>query len=427
MPADEFDSKLPSATPAAAQPRPQGPRVPTLCRLVCQAFEAFLGDRTDDPRMPGLIPRTMIGPWWNAVTALCGDELVRFELRLKTIIGTGEFEDADQLAQDLQKAAIGWNLSVLAALERPSADPSIAALAADPLLVADIREVARIMPMAALLKSQLALTFSLLAEDGQMEGRRIYDLSPETVALLRQQYAQFAERVGADAAYFALALVNRMVRPWQILLVARALGWRPHERGARYAEFDAVAQRLVLELKRLAGEIVTLTHREDFAGFMPAARSTIIRYFDEVEGLIETFGPAFTGQGDASWNTLSETHTVLAAALDRCFVDRLTALVLRADEPDGEPAVAAAESLACVIDHGPRYGFAAEARECRARVGTAIEAKAGAMIAELQATPTAGAQARSQRMLRVIEIALKDGQGAQLARRLRMARQVSAA
>ncbi|MDE2166017.1 MAG: hypothetical protein KGJ66_06745 [Alphaproteobacteria bacterium] len=425
MAADEFASKVPSA-PAAA-PRPQGPRVPTLCRLICQAFEAFLGDRIDNPRMPGLIPRAMIAPWWNAITALCGDELVRFELKLKTIIGTGEFEEADQLAQDLQKAAIGWNLSVLAAIEQASTEPSVAALTADPLLVADIREVARILPMAGLLKSQLALTFSLLAEDGQMEGRRIYDLSADAVALLRQQYAQFAERVGAEAGYFALALVNRMMRPWQILLVARAIGWRPHEPGSRYAEFDTVAQRLVLELKRLSGEIAALTRREDLAGVAPAIRTTVVRYFDEVEGVIETFGPAFTGQGDAAWNTLGETRAVLAALLDRRFVDRLVKLVLRADEPDGESAIVAAGILASAIEHGPRYGFAGEARDCRARVGVAIEAKAGAMIAELRNTPTTDGQARSQAMLRVIETVLKDAAGVQLARNLRMARQVSAA
>lgn len=377
--------------------------------------------------MPGLIPRAMIAPWWDAVTALCGDELARFELRLKTIIGTGEFEEADHLAQDLQKSAIGWNLSVLATIDHPPTHPSIAALAADPLLVADVREVARILPMAALLRSQLSLTFSLLAEDGQMEGRRIYDLSSDTVRLLSQQYAQFSERVGADAAYFALALVNRMVRPWQILLVARALAWRPHEPSSRYAEFDVVAQRLVLDLKRLAGEIAALARQEDLAGFVPVIKSMIVRYFDEVEGLIETFGPAFTGQGDTSWNTLSETRAVLAAMLDRGFADRLTALVLRADEPDGESAVPAAEILALVIEQGPRYGFAAEARDCRDRTRTAIEAKAAAILAALQTAPSADMQARSYAMLRVIEIVLKDPPGVQLARNLRMARQVSAA
>lgn len=164
MPANDTDFELSNANSAAAASRPNGPRVPTLCRLVCQTFEAFLTDGVDDPRLPGLIPRAMIGPWWNAITALCADELVRFERRLKTIIGTGDFEEADQLAVELQRAAISWNLNVLAAIEHPPSHPAIAALAADPLLVADIREVARILPIGVPLQSQLALTFSLLAD-----------------------------------------------------------------------------------------------------------------------------------------------------------------------------------------------------------------------------------------------------------------------
>jgi len=427
VPADNIEPELPSATPAAAAPRPNGPRVPTLCRLVCQAFEAFLSDRPDDPHVPGLIPRTMIGPWWNAITALCADELVRFEVKLKTIIGTGEFEEADPLAVDLQKAAIGWNRRVLAAIDQPASHPAIAAVAADPLLVDDIREIARILPIAPLLKSQLALTFSLLAEDGQMEGRRIYDLSGDTIAMLRQQYARFAERAGADAAYFALAVLNRMLRPWQILLVGRALAWQPHEAGSRYAEFDVVARRLMLELKRMAREIAALAHHDDLAGFMPVIKSMTAHYFDEVNGMIGTFGPAFTGGGDASWNTLTETRAVLTAAFGRAFIDRVAALVLRADESDGAPAIPAAEFLAIIVENGPLYGFAGEARDCRERLGREVETKAGAIIATLQTTPSPGNQTQAYAMLRVAEIMFKDAQGRQLARNLRMARQTSAA
>lgn len=427
MPADDTDSELSNANSAAAAPRPNGPRVPTLCRLVCQAFEAFLTDRVDDPRLPGLIPRAMIGPWWNAITALCADELVRFERRLKTIIGTGDFEEADQLAVELQRAAIGWNLNVLAAIEHSPSHPAIAAAAADPLLVADIREVARILPIGVPLQSQLALTFSLLAEDGQMEGRRIFDLSNDSIAMLRQQYQTFAEVIGADAGYFALALVNRMTRPWQILLVARALAWRPRDPSSRYAEFDAVTRRLTLELRRIAGEIAELTRANDVAANMPAIKAMAARYFDGVDGLVGTFGPALTGGGDSAWNALSEARTVLAAAFDMTFNDRIAALVMRADDGDTELAIPAAEVLAIIIECGPRYGFVNEARECRDRLAQAIEAKVGTIISALQTASAAVTQARIYAMLRVIEILFKDTPGAQLARNLRMARQVSAA
>ena len=428
MPADDIDSELSSANSAAPAPRPSGPRVPTLCRLVCQAFEAFLTDRADDPRLPGLIPRAMIGPWWNAVAALCADELVRFERRLKTIIGTGDFEEADQLAIELQRAAIGWNVRVLAAVQQQSADPAIGAIAADALLIEDVREVSRILAIAAPLRSQLALTHSLLAEDGQMEGRRIFDLSKDTVAMLRQQYQTFAEVIGADAIYFALALTNQMLRPWQIMLVARTLAWRPRDQRSRFPEFDTLARRLIMELKRTAGDIAALTRKDDIAGQMSTIKNLTAGYFDGVDGLIGAFGPALASPDDEAWNAPGEAHTVLAAAFDRAFDERAADLVLRADDDAGsETALAAAELLGVVIENGPRYGFADDARECRARLGRAIETKANALVAELQSAPSPAAQQRFYALLRVIEAMFKDSEGVQLARNLRMSRQVSAA
>lgn len=140
--------------------------------------------------------------------------------------------------------------------------------------------------IAAPLRSQLALTRSPMAEDGQMEGRRIFDLSKDTVAMLRQQYQTFAEVIGADAIYFALALANQMLRPWQIMLVARTLAWRPHDQRSRYPEFDTLAQRLILELKRTAGEIAAPTLKDDIAGQIPMIKNLTVGYFDGVDGLI---------------------------------------------------------------------------------------------------------------------------------------------
>ena len=428
MPANDSHPEPANASPASAPVRPSGPRVPTLCRLVCQAFEAFLANRADNPRLPGLIPRSMIVPWWDAITALCADELARFEQRLKTIIGTGEFEEADQLAVELQRAAIGWNIRVLTAVQQPSTIPAIAAVAADKLLIEDIREVARILAIAAPLRSQLALTHSLMAEDGQMEGRRIFDLSKDTAAMLRQQYQTFAEVIGADAIYFALALANQMLRPWQIILVARTLAWRPRDQRSRYPEFDTLAQRLILELKRTAGEIAALTRKDDIAGPMSTIKNLTVGYFDGVDGLIGAFGPALANADDAAWNAPGEAHTVLAAAFDRAFNERAAGLVLRADDEAGsETALAAAEFLGVVIENGPRYGFANEARECRARLGSAIETKANTVAAEIQSAPNPATQRRFYALLRAIEVMLKDPEGMQLARNLRISRQVSAA
>src|SRR5579862_609884 len=157
--ADDSAPDTGAAAPPARKAYP--PRVPTLCRLTCQGFEAFFSDRRDDSRMPGLIPRAIIAPWWNGVTSLCAPEMEKYERRLKTIIGTGEFNDADQLAVELQKAAIGWTNRLLAELDRPDGDQAIKQMFGDKLLIGDVHEIARILPLSAPLKSQINVTFSM--------------------------------------------------------------------------------------------------------------------------------------------------------------------------------------------------------------------------------------------------------------------------
>lgn len=408
------------------------PRVPTLCRLTCQAFEWFLSDREDSPRMPGLVPRAIIAPWWEGLTQLCGGEMDRFERRLKTIIGTGEYGEADELALELQKQAAPWTRRLLEELGRPDGNAALRELFADPLRIDDVREIARILPKSDKLRSQITVAFSLLAEEGQMAGRRIDDLSNDTIAILKQQYSSWAENFGPEAYYVSLALVNRMARPWQILLVGRSLGWRPCETAMPFPEFDIVARRLLLELERAATDIGELVRKDDIVAFMPVIKPMTARYIDDADGLNTSFGP-FATRADAPWNVaLRETHRRLAAAFDSACLDRVADIVLAANEdsyggPTAEAAIAGAQFLSLLIDHGARYGFTAAARGCADRLAKEIEALSRQLIDEMQNTPGEALQAKIHAMLRVTEILFKDGDGAQLARNMRMARQVNAA
>lgn len=423
--------------PAPATPRPNGPRVPTLCRLACQGFERFFADRAEDPRLPGQIPRAVIAPWWNAVTALCGPDMEKYELRLKTILGTGEFGDADQLAIELQKAALKWTERVLAELDMPEGDRALKALFKDPLVVADVREIARILTICVPLKAQISLAFSLLAEVGQMEGRRILELSADTVVLLKNQYVAFADIAGSEARYFALALVNRMVRPWQILLVGRALAWRPDEPGSLYPEFDGVASRLVLEAQRAARDIASLAAKGgDLAPAVTRLCDMTMRYLDEAAGIAGSFGPAFAARPESPWNAaLRAANGRLATVFDRAVLSRIAAVVLGANtiadsDPNAESAIeaatAAARLLSLLLERGGEYGFAGAAQDCLATLAQAIEDQTARLIAELHKHPAAHG-GNVVAMLRVTETLFKNGPGAQLARNLRMARQSTAA
>ncbi|HZL60382.1 MAG TPA: hypothetical protein VFC38_11880 [Stellaceae bacterium] len=433
---NEFDPAASSGEGAQnappSPPKVHAPRVPTLCRLACQAFEWYLSDREDSPRMPGLVPRAIIAPWWEGLTRLCGGEMDRFERRLKTIIGTGEYGEADQLALDLQKQTTQWTARLLEELGRPDGNAALKELFADRLRIDDVREIARILPMGDKLRSQIAVAFSLLAEEGQMDGRRIHDLSNDTIAILKQLYASWAEAFGPEACYVALALVNRMARPWQILLVGRSLGWRPAESGTPFPEFDIVARRLLLELERAATEIGELVRKDDIVAFMPVIKPMTARYIDDADGINTSFGP-FAARADAPWNVaVRETHRRLSTAFDSACLDRVAAIVLAANEdsyggPSAEAAIAGAQFLSLLIDHGARYGFTAAARGCADRLAKEIEALSQQLIGELQHAPGEALHAKIHAMLRVTEILFKDGDGAQLARNIRMARQVNAA
>ena len=417
-----------AAAPAPAR-KVYPPRVPTLCRLTCQGFEMFFSDRADDPRMPGLIPRAIIAPWWNGVTALCGAEMEKYERRLKTLIGTGEFSEADQLAIELQKQAIGWTNRLLEELDRAEGDKSLKQAFENPLLIADVREIARILPLSAALKSQLAICYALLDEADQMEGQRILDLSPDTVAMLKGQYLSFAEKCGPEARYLALALMNRLARPWQILMLARTLAWRPNDSGSPYAEFDAIASRLVLELQRLAHAMIDLSKSADLAGDMDQLQALTARYLDIAVGV----AGIMSLRADSPWaEAIADSHRRLAAAFDRPFLDRVAAVVLDAErlaDPESvETATAGARFLAQLLEPGGRFGLDNAARDATSDLARRIGNSSQSLIEAMRSASNYSLfNAQLQVLLTVTEIIFKDGPGAQLARSLRMARQSSAA
>src|SRR6201994_3834483 len=72
---------LEALRPTLRQVKP--PRVPGLLRLICAGFEDLLTDRDDDPRLEGLIPRTSIARWWQAIALIAGSEVQALETKLR--------------------------------------------------------------------------------------------------------------------------------------------------------------------------------------------------------------------------------------------------------------------------------------------------------------------------------------------------------
>ena len=94
-------------------------RVPNLRRLAARAFEPFLTDSDDEPRIPGLIPRASIMPWWDALTHLAGGEIGALEHRLAALAETGAAAAIDAFAREAQAAAAVWTRRLVVEIAIP--------------------------------------------------------------------------------------------------------------------------------------------------------------------------------------------------------------------------------------------------------------------------------------------------------------------
>src|SRR5579885_2634780 len=230
--------------PQLRRVRPQ--RVPTLCRLACAGFEDFLVDRVDEPRLPGLIPRSAVAPWWQALVRMAPREIKDLGEEFTRLTAASDWPALERLSDGVCAAARGWTGAVIAAFEsRRLADAVTRKALGDIGLQTDFAEIARVLAIAAPLRKALDAVLAVAARHGQAQGRRLLDFTGDVVTAAKQQYLRFAEIAGIDSRYFALGLMNRLERPWYVLRPGRAtveeLGIEIDNRAAKL--YDELAQR----------------------------------------------------------------------------------------------------------------------------------------------------------------------------------------
>ena len=122
------------------------PRVPTLHRLICAGLEDFLSDRSDDPRLEGLVPRSSLTPWWQAAKLLAGSEIEALEARLREQLAAPA-PNLETLQQEAQEAAARWSAAIIAELAKPK--PPLALRKLVPELIArDVDMIAHMLNVA---------------------------------------------------------------------------------------------------------------------------------------------------------------------------------------------------------------------------------------------------------------------------------------
>jgi hypothetical protein len=420
------------------------PRVPTVRRLVCQAFEDFLTDQEQEPRLPGLIPRSTIQPWWTGLARLYGPEIAHFETRLREVVRQRDAVGIHALTGETQRAAEGWTRRLLTELNQPKADPALRQIFRKPSIATDVEEIARLLGIAEPLRQALDDVIGKLDDARRLDGRRIIELTAEAITTVKQHYLALSEAHGMNSRYLALALLNRLVQPPHILRLGRALSWKQDDALVQATEFGIIGQRLMLSLERSSRDIAVAAQRGGEGPDLDLLTRHIERYMAESEALLGEIG----FRRDSSWGeTILQTRSTVASALDRelmtVIAGRVLALmptVKRRDAPRNAPgqpvldarpdaavvtrALDAARFLLMLMQRGQRHGFAHTARDAVDQLGNDIEIRADNLIEALRAAPdNLAIVAQLQAATQVCDILFEDGRGPLIERRMRLARQ----
>ncbi len=416
------------------------PRVPTLQRLICVGIEDFLTDRVDDPRLEGLIPRSTIAPWWQAMTIIAGAEIEAFEAKLREQL-TSASPNLEALQAEAQGAASRWSFAL--AGELPKAIRSSVRRLLPELVARDVDVIGHALTVAQPLGATMKTLHRVAARLNLLEDRHITDLSPDCVTLLKKEYLALSETHGMDARFLALAVLNRLTQPRQILRLGRALSWKPNDSLVASTEFSCVGARLIGEVERLARALLIQMPQRGPLPSPSALGTALVQYLDESEGVLSEIGV----RRDSPWGAaILQTRTDVADTFDEDFLERYAEVILAllpqgerplrgpnlAEAPSRDAVVAASDAAAflkLLTQRGQRHGFAKTAIETIDALGKEIEDRIEDLCEAARATPANAAiiEAQARAAAELCDELFPDGRSTQLMRRVTAALRAPAA
>jgi hypothetical protein len=385
------------------------PRVPTLQRLICAGFEDFLTDREDEPRLEGLIPRTSIARWWQAVAMVAASEVSALETRLREELGAPA-PKLEALQNDAWEAAARWSTALGTELAKPRSPKTLRQLLPE-LVARDVEVMAHVLTIARPLNTTMKTLLRVAARLGLVAERRITDLAPDCVTLLKKEYLALSETHGVDARFLALAVLNRLQHSHQILRLGRSLSWKPNDSLVANTEFSCVGARLISEVEHAARVLLLQMPRRGPLPAPPRALGdALVQYLDESEGVLNEIGL----RRDSPWGmAILHTRADVADALDEEFVARfvppILALLPQVTHPGHGPDLLAAPSedtlaaareaadfLKLVSQRGERHGFSKPAHDAIKALAGEIDARITALCAAARLAPASTAVIEGQ-------------------------------
>lgn len=192
----------------------RAPRIYTPQRIFCLPFEDMLDFRDPDPKQTGKIARASIGPMWKLVMDLIKDQwdpvAEEFVRAQKKGDEAAKNAAASQLWAMGSKALKEWDAGL-------GTDPGEIRAAAKKIggtrRLEDIREMAAVLAIADIVESL----------KDQLPRKPILNFTPEQVTIVKRHYDRVGKEVPDHEVYLLLALIGRLLQPFPVLKVFRAL------------------------------------------------------------------------------------------------------------------------------------------------------------------------------------------------------------
>ena len=146
-------------------------RVPTLCRLACMPFEDFLTDGTEVKQPDGRIRRLVIAPWWQGLQHLAGSDMDLLEAEFRALITGTDKAAAAAFGKKVAQMVRGWTETMLLRLSEVEGDAKLKAIFDGLGVMCDLREVARVLPMAGALRTGIDAVIAVAESQGEARGR----------------------------------------------------------------------------------------------------------------------------------------------------------------------------------------------------------------------------------------------------------------
>ncbi len=229
----------------------RAPRIFTPQRLLCLPFEDMLIFKDPDPKQPGKIARATIGPMWNLL-------MERAKPKWDPIAEA--FVVAQKKGDETTKNQTASALWALAAQTLKEWDTELGTDAGEIRAAAkkiggtkrleDLREMMAILAIADIVES--------LKE--KLPRKPILNFTPEHVTIVKRHYDMVGDQAADHEVFLLLALMGRLLQPFPILKVFRALSRKLDDTLTSSTDLGIAGNIVIEALERDADAVAEAAH-----------------------------------------------------------------------------------------------------------------------------------------------------------------------